>query len=99
MSLDWAGYAVTGAVVTTVSGSWVQPAATCPGTKATESAFWVGIDGFAATDPTVQQIGTDSDCIKGSKKKPGGPSYYAWYEMYPGRHRGPPSRHVPRGRR
>ena len=84
VSLDWAGYAVTGAVVTTVSGSWVQPAATCPGNKATESAFWVGIDGFAATDPTVQQIGTDSDCLKGTKKNPGGASYYAWYEMYPG---------------
>ena len=44
----------------------------------------MGIDGFAATDPTVQQIGTDSDCLKGTKKMPGGPSYYAWYEMYPG---------------
>jgi hypothetical protein len=84
ISLDWAGYAVTGATITTVSGSWVQPAVACPDNKATESAFWVGIDGFAATDPTVQQIGTDSDCLKGSKKVPGGPSYYAWYEMYPG---------------
>jgi hypothetical protein len=83
-SLDWAGYAVTGTPVTSVAGSWVQPTATCPGTKLEQSAFWVGIDGFASTDPTVQQIGTDADCAKGSKKHPGGPVYYAWYEMFPG---------------
>lgn len=82
-SLDWAGYAVTGPVVTSVSGSWSAPAVVCSGRKLQQSAFWVGIDGFAATDPTVQQVGTDSDCTKGTKKLPGGPVYYAWYEMYP----------------
>jgi hypothetical protein len=82
-SLDWAGYAVTGATVTTVSGSWTQPAVSCTG-KVTQSAFWVGIDGYAPTDPTVQQVGTDSDCTKKVHKTPGGPSYYAWFEMYPG---------------
>jgi len=35
----------------------------------------VGIDGYTST--TVEQIGTDSDCVNGS------PVYYAWYEMYP----------------
>ncbi len=40
-------------------------------------AFWVGIDGFAPKDPTVEQIGTDSDCAGGTAK------YYAWYQMYP----------------
>jgi len=83
VSLDWAGYAVTGPLITTVSGSWIQPTATCTG-KATQSATWVGIDGFAPTDPTVQQVGTDADCTKKVKKIPGGPSYYAWYEMFPG---------------
>ncbi len=82
-SLDWAGYAVTGPIVTSVSGSWNQPAVTCSGPKVQQSAFWVGIDGFAATDPTVQQVGTDSDCTKGMKKQPGGAVYYAWFEMYP----------------
>jgi hypothetical protein len=43
----------------------------------------VGVDGYAATDPTVQQIGTDADCTKGTKKAPSAPSYYAWYELYP----------------
>ena len=83
-SLDWAGYAVTGPPVTSVAGSWTQPTATCPGTKLEESAFWVGIDGFNSTDPTVQQIGTDADCAKGTKRHPGVAAYYAWYEMYPG---------------
>ena len=82
-SIDWAGYAVTGATFTTASGSWTQPGVSCTG-KVTQSAFWVGIDGYASTDPTVQQIGTDADCTKGSHKVPGGPSYYAWFEMFPG---------------
>ncbi len=82
-SLNWAGYAVTGTPVTSVAGTWVEPSVPCPGNKVEQAAFWVGIDGFAPTDPTVQQIGTDSDCTKKVKKVPGAPSYYAWYEMYP----------------
>jgi len=64
ISLDWAGYAVTGTALTSAAGSWTQPAAHCTGTKASQSAFWVGVDGYASTDPTVQQIGTDADCTK-----------------------------------
>ena len=66
-----------------VAGGWVQPAATCPKNQNQQAAFWVGIDGYSATDPTVEQIGTDSDCTKATKKKPGGPTYYAWYQLYP----------------
>jgi hypothetical protein len=43
----------------------------------------VGIDGYSSSDPTVQQIGTDSDCTKGKGKTGGGPHYYAWYQLYP----------------
>jgi hypothetical protein len=82
-SLNWAGYAVTGTTVTSVAGSWVEPTANCPVSKVEQAAFWIGIDGFAASDPTVQQIGTDSDCTKKVRKVPFGPSYYAWFEMYP----------------
>lgn len=81
-STNWAGYAATGPVFNAVSGSWIQPAVSCAN-KVTQSAFWVGIDGFGPTDPTVQQIGTDSDCTKGNRRNPGGPSYYAWFEMFP----------------
>ena len=67
-SVNWAGYAVTGPTVSNVAGSWVQPTATCPKRQNQQAAFWVGIDGYSATDPTVEQIGTDSDCTKGTKK-------------------------------
>jgi len=82
-SLDWAGFAVTGTTFSSVSGSWNQPTAACVGSKPSQSAFWVGIDGYLSNDPTVQQVGTDADCVKHAKKVPGGPSYYAWYELYP----------------
>ncbi len=82
-SLDWAGFADTGPLVTNVTGSWTEPTVTCPATKLEQSAFWVGIDGFASTDPTVEQVGTDADCTKKVKKVLSAPSYYAWFEMYP----------------
>ena len=72
-STNWSGYAVTGGRYTSVSSSWVQPAASCSGTA--YSSFWVGLDGD--TSNTVEQTGTDADC-SGST-----PVYYAWYEMYP----------------
>jgi hypothetical protein len=79
-SLEWSGYAVTGPVesVSDVKGSWKVPAivGACPITNQ-YSSFWVGIDGISSS--TVEQIGTDSDCQRGS------PVYYAWYEFYPSR--------------
>jgi hypothetical protein len=74
-STNWSGYAVDGANATQVIGTWTQPTATCmPGEKSWSSP-WVGIDGDASK--TVEQTGTDSDCVNGI------PYYYAWYEMYP----------------
>ncbi len=84
---NWAGYAVaaatppatetspTGVQVTSVTGSWVVPVVDCSGKSTQYASFWVGIDGWYS--PTVEQIGTDSDCSSGT------PSYYAWYEFYP----------------
>src|SRR2546428_410774 len=76
-STNWSGYAVTGAAgsVTDAKGSWIVPSVTCS-SAASYSSFWVGIDGFGSN--TVEQTGTDSDCQSGS------PTYYAWYEFYPG---------------
>ncbi len=90
-STNWAGYANTGkagvsppVTFSEVIGSWVQPAVTCPTNAQQDSSFWVGIDGFLKGSSTVEQIGTDSDCDKKNKKlKTGGPTYYAWWEMYP----------------
>jgi len=82
-SFNRAGYAVTGPAFSNVAGSWTEPTASCPSKQAQEAAFWVGIDGFSASDPTVEQIGTDSDCAKGRGGKVGGPRYYACYQMFP----------------
>ncbi len=76
-SLNWAGYATSGATYSSVTGSWTQPVASCSG-RSGLAAFWVGLDGYSASDPSVEQIGSDSDCVgKGT------PDYYAWFEMYP----------------
>lgn len=79
ISPNWSGYAVTGreGSITSVTGSWIVPAATCGGSDPNDSgaSHWVGIDGYTST--TVEQTGTDVDCSKGS------PDYYAWYEFYP----------------
>jgi hypothetical protein len=75
-SSNWSGYAAHGVAdsFTSVSASWVQPAGKCT-RRSTYSAFWVGLDGY--TSSTVEQTGSEVDCIGGS------PQYYAWFEMYP----------------
>src|SRR5258708_569976 len=82
-STNWAGYAVetnlnspqTNAV-NDVKGQWVVPSVNCVGVSTnTYSSSWIGIDGYS--DNSVEQTGTEHDCINGQ------PSYSAWYEMYP----------------
>jgi hypothetical protein len=73
-SENWSGYVATGGTFSAVTGSWTVPAVTCSSSN-TYSADWVGIDG--ETSPTVEQDGTDSDCVSGSA------SYDAWYELFP----------------
>jgi hypothetical protein len=75
-STNWAGYAATGTSgqFTSVSASWVQPAATC-GYGDQYSAFWVGLDGFSSS--TVEQGGTEADYAGRTAE------YTGWYEMYP----------------
>lgn len=75
-STNWSGYAVTGQSFTTVTGAWIVPPAVCWGGGQNYSSFWVGLDGY--NSPTVEQIGTESDC-NGLL-----PTYYSWFELYPG---------------
>jgi hypothetical protein len=77
-STNWSGYADTGAAnsISQVSGSWVEPTATCTSAESL-AAFWVGIDGISASDPTVQQDGTIIECLSGTAH------YYDWWENYP----------------
>jgi len=73
-SNNWSGYAVLGSSFTSAKASWTVPRATCSSGDQ-YAAFWVGLDGYTST--TVEQTGTDSDCVGRN------PSYYAWYEFYP----------------
>lgn len=77
-STNWAGYAVTHRKpFASVTGRWVQPAATCADLSSTYSAFWVGLGGFERRSFAVEQTGTLANCSNGS------PYYTAWYELYP----------------
>jgi hypothetical protein len=73
-STNWSGYAANGGTYSSVSASWVEPAATCS-SGSQYSSFWVGLDGYSSN--SVEQTGTDTDCQNGV------PTYYGWYEMYP----------------
>jgi hypothetical protein len=79
-SSNWSGYAMETklsspqtASVSAVGGTWNVPAVTGSGTN--YCAVWVGIDGYSS--PSVEQIGTASDVVKGKAQ------YFVWYEMYP----------------
>jgi Peptidase A4 family len=76
-STNWSGYAVTGpnGSVSDVTGTWTVPALPSCSAATQYSSFWIGIDGYDSN--TVEQIGTDSDCVNGT------PTYYAWFEFYP----------------
>jgi hypothetical protein len=74
-SENWSGYAITGSKFTFAKGSWHVPEVQCNLTPNTQSAFWVGIDGYS--NDTVEQTGTASNC-NGTT-----PVYFAWYEFYP----------------
>jgi hypothetical protein len=86
VSTNWAGYAaVTGASTdayakrfTSVSGTWVQPTATCVAGTPTFSAFWVGLGGYKERSQALEQVGSEADC-----SATGVVSYYVWYEYVP----------------
>jgi hypothetical protein len=73
-SSNWSGYANSGATFNAVSASWTVPTVDCQSGADAYSAQWIGIDGY--TSSTVEQDGTEADCLGGSA------SYDAWYEMY-----------------
>jgi hypothetical protein len=76
-SSNWAGYAISAPSnsITTVRGSWIEPAVTCPTSSLQLASFWVGMDGLFSN--TVEQTGTLAFC------KSGLATYSAWYEFYP----------------
>ena len=78
-SPNWAGYVNSGSTgeYTSVSAHWTQPAVTCTSNTEKDSSFWVGLDGWQVTSPTIEQDGTEADCINDK------PVYYGWYELWP----------------
>src|ERR1700754_486319 len=76
-SANWAGYAATGQQFSKVSGTWVQPAASCDSGTG-DAAFWVGIGGATGESNAREQPGTEVDC-----SGDGTPKYSAWYELVP----------------
>lgn len=77
-SQNWAGYAVTAHwPLRHVSGAWVQPKVNCEGLTDRYSAFWVGLGGFTSHARSLEQVGTEADCLDGQT------SIYAWYELFP----------------
>jgi Peptidase A4 family len=81
VSTNWAGYAAAAPrkkPFASVTGRWVQPAATCPGRDAhTFSAFWVGLGGYSRNSFAVEQTGTQANCFLSQ------PTYSAWFELFP----------------
>lgn len=89
VSSNWSGYTVTGAGSTStaaatnmsftdVTGTWVQPAATCVPGAANSAAVWVGLGGYSETSQTLEQTGTEVDCSLTGKA-----TYSIWYEIVP----------------
>jgi hypothetical protein len=81
VSPNWSGYvssapSVNDGSFNQVSAEWTEPRVTCP-RKNAWTLFWVGFDGWPATDGTVEQGGTSARCLNGVAQ------YSAFYEMWP----------------
>jgi hypothetical protein len=76
-SPNWSGYvayatSVNDGSFNAVSASWTEPTVTCP-KKDAWTLFWVGFDGWPASDRSVEQGGTSAQCFNGV------PKYSAFY--------------------
>ncbi len=81
-SPNWSGYVATGSSdhtinYSSVTGTWVVPAATCGANSAGGfSSTWIGLGGY--TTKKQEEVGTDSNCDAS-----GNPIYYGWFELVP----------------
>jgi hypothetical protein len=80
-SPNWSGYvaaatASTGGGFDQVGAQWTEPRVSCSA-KDAWTLFWVGFDGWPASDQSVEQGGTSAQCVDGV------PRYRAFYEMWP----------------
>jgi len=82
---NWSGYAdqaVSDSYFNNVSSQWTEPNFTCDaahGRDGSETSQWIGIDGNAADDPSLEQVGTIEGC------RPNGRPYVnLFWETIPG---------------
>jgi Peptidase A4 family len=81
VSSNWSGYAATkpaGGRFTRATGAWRVPRVSCRAGTGTSVAFWVGIGGFSARSPSLQQLGVSADCSPA-----GDATYRVWTEIVP----------------
>jgi Peptidase A4 family len=81
VSSNWAGYvALPGSTgsFSGVSGTFVQPSATCTPGHESYSAVWVGLGGYREGAAALEQVGVGADCSRA-----GAPRYATWYELVP----------------
>ena len=84
VSTNWSGYVAAGldtvpATFSDVTGTWVQPKATCSSGRIDAAAFWVGLGGNSADSSSLEQLGTSVSCDGTSTT----PTYEAWWEIVP----------------
>lgn len=84
VSSNWSGYAAVAPVGGSVSfadvtGTWVEPRASCTGGRADGVAFWVGLGGYAESSQSLEQLGTAAEC-DGSDRAA---RHYVWWEIVP----------------
>lgn len=86
ISSNWSGYSIVSTdptnspvAFTDVTGTWVQPKATCTVGRQSSSAYWVGLGGYDPNSNSLEQLGTSSDCDGNTTTV----SSYAWWELVP----------------
>jgi hypothetical protein len=82
VSSNWAGNVAVPrharGKLSSVSGTWVVPTATCSAGHEAYSAVWVGLGGYHEHAEGLEQLGTEQDC-----NDKGLASYAAWFEILP----------------
>lgn len=84
VSSNWSGYALIPPSTdplsfSDVTGTWVQPRATCTAGRQDAAAFWVGLGGYDEASSSLEQLGSAIECNGSSTT----PINYIWWELVP----------------
>lgn len=91
-SLNWSGYALTGAAFTGVTGTFNVPVPRKPSACLEEASVWVGVDGVGTSDLLQAGVDESSFAVPRSPSNPWWPPtdpctgqvhVYAWWEDLP----------------